>query len=1348
MILVLAALVVLGLASVASSNEGTPVPKAHAVAELPRLGNWIWPGKDPEMLKKCLALGLGFTSSYDMDPVVGRSLFEAGMVTDLCPGRPSGADLIAGLGLTAEDMDQDSQGNRTGEGFESVVFHESVPDRFAEYLRKKIRPVVNEPWVASVLVSSPVSMYGEVHYPASTAGQYPVFGRAAKTNYRNWLARTYHDDLAALSRAWGRDIRSWDEITPPDGPKADPGGIDTRREWSDFIHWYNWWLDEVTRRSLETVRGETNKPIGAMIGGPGVGFNQGQALGNYGPVVRMLGKLGPAFFNGTDGETLFSMRYAEAACLQYGVKRMQEHVGPPLLAVFHQYNDALNVLTTGADYVHLAHLGELFDDKHWFSQTWKNLAPLVLRYRTAGRKSDAAMFHSYMTSWYRPDRSNADSVKLYDSTNTLWTPDSGFPSWGRALGSPDVVDDAMVEDGGLKGRKLLVIANSSVTVTSRKAVDAIRKWVNGGGTLLGFGEGCLAYVVEGDRSLKQISPLAGLMPTAKVTAAKKRRGGNRIDCQVGKGRVVLFLKPADPELRDASGKRFVDEMMPVLRAEADKCGVRRWCNADDGYKANLNYCGSDLKSGRHLFTADLTEYVRNGLRDAIFYTNRSFQFTFDPTLKGDAELVAITDSFESCRGGKATFDAQAHTLIVKFRLPGKLTLKFGNGTSGLALAKHPLLLWDKGDLVLRPVGGYGVDQTQGPVRVTSDGDLEPKTATFPYLIHGKLHRDKLGGGPTFRLSMERPGSVSVHVNSVSVPVTLVMSLDGKEMLRKDLPNKDNSQDPFAGEYNEDITLDVPAGEHDVRIENLGEDWLSVDRYVFRGLGPEVTRVTIDPKDEKQVMHSFGASDAWTCQFVGKNWPLEKRNLIADLLFSMDADAQGNPKGIGLSMWRFNLGAGSTEQGNRSGIGSAWHRTECFLNADGTYDWNKQQGERWFMEAAKARGVEYLLAFTDSPPVQYTLNGIAHSDPGRHALNIRKDAMPKFADFLVDVAEHFKGSATPIDYVSPVNEPQWGWGSEKQEGSPASNAEICEISRLVGEGLHSKGLSTKVAVGEAGALHYMTGAMHDSTASDQVKAFWDPSSPECLAGPPNVAHVISGHSYFTTWPISKQIKFREPLRQRIVQIDPKLAFWQSEFCILESNDEIGSGHGRDLGMDTALYVARVIHSDLTIADASHWSWWLAVSQSDFKDGLVYIDFAGDYEPGKRPGDTEPLQHDGRVLASKTLWALGNFSRFVRPGMVRVGVQFDDHRSLADAAAGVMVSAYVDKKTGRLVIVLINCTKESQVVEFGDDLGIRGGRFITYTTSEDSDLAKGSSAADRVCVPARSVVTLVGKMRKES
>ena len=60
--------------------------------------------------------------------------------------------------------------------------------------------------------------------------------------------------------------------------------------------------------------------------------------------------------------------------------------------------------------------------------------------------------------------------------------------------------------------------------------------------------------------------------------------------------------------------------------------------------------------------------------------------------------------------------------------------------------------------------------------------------------------------------------------------------------------------------------------------------------------PKTIQVTTFPDIEYQVIDGFGASDAWRAKFVGKNWPMDKRNKIADLLFSQEVDESGNPKG--------------------------------------------------------------------------------------------------------------------------------------------------------------------------------------------------------------------------------------------------------------------------------------------------------------------------------------------------------------------------------------------------------------------------------------------------------------------
>ena len=122
-------------------------------------------------------------------------------------------------------------------------------------------------------------------------------------------------------------------------------------------------------------------------------------------------------------------------------------------------------------------------------------------------------------------------------------------------------------------------------------------------------------------------------------------------------------------------------------------------------------------------------------------------------------------------------------------------------------------------------------------------------------------------------------------------------------------------------------------------------------------------VTIFGDNTRQTIENFGASDCWTVQNIGL-WNDSTRNFAAKTLFSKEFDSDGNPLGIGLSLWRFNIGAGSSIQGNESNIPDNYRRVECFLDKNGKYDFTKQAGQTWFLEQAKKYGVEQYIAFVN------------------------------------------------------------------------------------------------------------------------------------------------------------------------------------------------------------------------------------------------------------------------------------------------------------------------------------------------------------------------------------------------
>ncbi len=110
-------------------------------------------------------------------------------------------------------------------------------------------------------------------------------------------------------------------------------------------------------------------------------------------------------------------------------------------------------------------------------------------------------------------------------------------------------------------------------------------------------------------------------------------------------------------------------------------------------------------------------------------------------------------------------------------------------------------------------------------------------------------------------------------------------------------------------------------------------------------------------------------------------------------------------------------------------------------------------------------------------------------------------------------------------------------------------------------------------------------------------------------------------------------------------------------------EVSTGDAYDGGITNAMYWARRIHLFMTVAQANAWHYWWLVSGNSDNEGLT--DTAGN--PAKR------------------MYALGNFSRFVRPGYFRIGA--------TTSGSTAMISAYQYPNSGNIAIVAINTNSTS-------------------------------------------------------
>ena len=434
-------------------------------------------------------------------------------------------------------------------------------------------------------------------------------------------------------------------------------------------------------------------------------------------------------------------------------------------------------------------------------------------------------------------------------------------------------------------------------------------------------------------------------------------------------------------------------------------------------------------------------------------------------------------------------------------------------------------------------------------------------------------------------------------------------------------------------------------------------------------------IRVDASTTRQTMDGFGTSGCWWAQEVG-TWEEPVRNQVTRWLFDQE-------DGIGLTLYRFNVGAGDVNEAK-----DPWRRVETFETAPGVYDWTRDAGSVTMLRMAVAAGVQEVVFFANSPPGRMLQNGRTTGDD-RGESNLIPGMESDFARYLLDIAQHFAEKGIPVRHISPVNEPQWNWKLENgQEGCHYTPDGVLAVGRALLEELAKRGNPFDASLADSGKMfdEAYTIGLYETLATDAA-----------FAG--KLPH-FAAHAYWSS-ELDKKL-----LAAKLRDLGNPLPLWQSEWCQMEG--------GSDFGMDPALVLARCVHEDLTILDCTSWQTWIAVTRYDYKDGLIHADTGNQ-----------------TVTDMKRLWALGNWSRFVRPGSVRVDVP--------EMPQGLLASAW-KRPDGSLAVVVVN---ESQTDLLTELHGI-GSPSEAWETSDKHNLERvGSDLNNGYAFPARSITTLLVK-----
>ena len=455
-------------------------------------------------------------------------------------------------------------------------------------------------------------------------------------------------------------------------------------------------------------------------------------------------------------------------------------------------------------------------------------------------------------------------------------------------------------------------------------------------------------------------------------------------------------------------------------------------------------------------------------------------------------------------------------------------------------------------------------------------------------------------------------------------------------------------------------------------------------------------VAVNLSAVQQVMDGFGGAAATAPAFWIHGMQEPQRTDLVNLLFSTDV-------GIGLSILRVEVLSGNHDAANNGSTGGGALQPDINTHepSEGVWDWEGDKCQVWLMQQAQQRGVSRLMSTVWSAPAWMKTNNDYRAQTPNGTLGyLRADKKQAFADYLARyVSEYATRFNVTITHVSPTNEPTF---AATYQGCLWTAANLTSFIRdYLGPTLNNQSLPPQQR-----AVIVAPEVPHWFGESDFDGAIVNDSAAAAYVG------VLANHGY-TLSVFDSPV---EPLEPR----PASMRQWMTEACELDGS--LGTGIYDALGW------ARNLHRHV-MSGTQAWIWW-------------YVS-----KPGQSFGSELITQtYRGNVSNFWTLptrfWMFGHYSRFVRPGYVRVD-------ATPDNSSNVFVSAYSgDESRGRQIVVIATNNASQEVAL---DISIPdlddAANFTHYITNASMSmepqlaLLKPIGGVVSVLLPPLSISTLV-------
>ncbi len=382
------------------------------------------------------------------------------------------------------------------------------------------------------------------------------------------------------------------------------------------------------------------------------------------------------------------------------------------------------------------------------------------------------------------------------------------------------------------------------------------------------------------------------------------------------------------------------------------------------------------------------------------------------------------------------------------------------------------------------------------------------------------------------------------------------------------------------------------------------------------------------------------------------------------------------KGAGVSILRNIVGDGGTWGNSTDGP------SPTIQPAEGLWNWTGDEDQIWLMRQAKGYGCTNFFSTVWSPPAWMKTSNAVDGGGG-----LRPDKYDAFAGYLSRyLREYRQRFGLEISAISIQNEPDL---VTKYSSCTWTGDQFRDFIRghLIPT-FESDGITADVVLGESSNF----GEQH------AVETLHDPAAAAAV-------DIVATHAYD-----EKPADKIKPLP--LAKIHGK-RIWMTEVSYFGDNDPT---------IKDGLRWAKLMHDHLTVSEVNAWFYWWGACYKPNGESLI------------------PLDVKNRAYSTtKRLFTFSNFSRFIRPGFVRLECPPAPSR-------GVNVSAFRNGDKNSLVVVAINSGDASQEIEYRLE-GCEITSFTPYRTSATEDLARLDSIPSlKATLPAQSVTTFVASQVK--